>query len=143
LGASLLAAAVLPLATAYSVSEAFGLPKGVSLDFRRAPLFFGLFVGLLVLGAVVALIPDLPVIQWLVLVQVLNGALLPIILLFTLRLANDERLMGSLKNTPGQNLLGWLTFALVAAAVAALFGIQILAAVGVQLPAGSGLPGGL
>jgi Mn2+/Fe2+ NRAMP family transporter len=117
LGASMLAAAVLPLATAYGVSEAFGLPKGVNLDFRRARLFFGLFTILLVLGAVFALIPGLPVIQWLLFVQVLNGALLPVILVFILRLINDQRLVGSLKNSLLNNILGWGTFVLVTASV--------------------------
>lgn len=124
-GASMLAAAVLPLATAYAVSETFGFPKGVNLNFRRAPIFFRLFTGLIVLGAAVALIPNLPIIKLLFLVQVLNGALLPIVLLFILRLANDERLMRDLKNTLVYNMLGWTTFALVTTAVIAMFGLQI------------------
>jgi Mn2+/Fe2+ NRAMP family transporter len=77
-----LAAAVLPLATSYAVSEAFGFPKGVDLDFRRARLFFTLFTALLFLGAAVALIPHLPVIKLLLWIQVLNGILLPIILVY-------------------------------------------------------------
>src|SRR5439155_14788956 len=88
LGASLLAAGVLPLATAYSVGEAFGFRKGVNLDFRRAPAFFGLFAALIVLAAGLAMIPGIPVIQLLVGVQVLNGILLPIILVFLLLLIN-------------------------------------------------------
>ncbi len=124
-GASMLAAAVLPLATAYAVSETFGFPKGVNLDFRRASIFFRLFTALIVLGAVVALIPNLPVISLLFFVQILNGALLPIVLLFIMRLANDERLMRDLKNTRFYNFLGWTTFALVTTAVLAMFGLQI------------------
>jgi Mn2+/Fe2+ NRAMP family transporter len=93
LGASLLAGAVLPLTTSYAVSEVFGVPKGVNLDFRRAPIFFGLFTGMIVVGVVLSLLPNLPVIQWLVSLQVLNGVLLPIILVFILRLSNDEQLM--------------------------------------------------
>src|SRR5256885_4024136 len=106
LGASLLAGAVLPLATAYAVAETFGQPKGVSLDFRRAPLFFGLFTALIGLGAGLALTPNVPVIPLLVAVQVFNGALLPVILFFVLRLANDARLMGDLKNRRGGERLG-------------------------------------
>lgn len=124
LGASLLAAAVLPLATAYAVSEMLGAPHGVSLDFRRAPLFFGLFTALLGLGAAVALVPGLPVIQGLLLVQVLNGLLLPVILLFMLRLANDRRLMGGLRNTRLNNLLAWGTFAVITLAVTVMLGSQ-------------------
>jgi NRAMP (natural resistance-associated macrophage protein)-like metal ion transporter len=126
LGASLLAGAVLPLATAYAVAETFGQPKGVSLDFRRAPLFFGLFTALIALGAALALLPNVPVFPLLVAVQVFNGALLPVILFFVLRLANDGRLMGELKNRGRENLLGWGTAGLVTAAVLVLFGAQLL-----------------
>ncbi|HVG38754.1 MAG TPA: Nramp family divalent metal transporter, partial [Pyrinomonadaceae bacterium] len=122
LGASLLAAAVLPLATAYAVSEAFGFAKGVNLDFRRARTFFSLFTALIIGGAVAALIPYVPVISLLVVIQVLNGVLLPIILVFILLLINDERLTGELKNTRLYNFLGWGTFALVSLAVAVMFG---------------------
>ena len=127
LGASLLAGAVLPLTTAYAVSEVFGMPKGVNLDFRRAPIFFGLFTGMILFGTGLALVPDLPVIQWLVAVQVLNGVLLPILLLFILRLINDQRLMGPLKNTHLYNLLGWGTFALITVAVVVMLGGQVIA----------------
>jgi Mn2+/Fe2+ NRAMP family transporter len=126
LGASLLAAAVLPIATAYGVSEAFGLPKGVNLDFRRAPLFYWLFTLLIVLGAVVALIPGLDVIQWLVFVQVLNGVLLPVILVFILRLTNDRRVVGSMKNSLLKNILGWGTFFLITTAILIMLVTQIL-----------------
>jgi NRAMP (natural resistance-associated macrophage protein)-like metal ion transporter len=126
LGASLLAGAVLPLATAYAVAETFGQPKGVSLDFRRAPLFFGLFTLLIALGAGLALWPNAPVIPLLVAVQVFNGALLPLILFFVLRLANNARLMGDLKNSRRENILGWGTTLLVAAAVMVLLAAQVL-----------------
>lgn len=131
MGASLLAGAVLPLATAYAVSEVFGMPKGVSLDFRRAPLFFGLFTGMIILGASLSLVPNLPVIQWLVAVQVLNGVLLPTILIFVLLLINDQRLMGTLKNTRLYNVLGWGTFILITAAVVVMLGSQLLTLIGV------------
>lgn len=124
-GASMLAAAVLPLATAYAVSETFGFPKGVNLDFRRAPIFFRLFSALILIGVVVALIPNLPIIDLLFFVQVLNGALLPIVLLFILRLVNDKNLMQDLKNSRTNNIIGWTTFVLVTTAVLAMFGFQI------------------
>jgi Mn2+/Fe2+ NRAMP family transporter len=133
LGASLLAGAVLPLATAYAVSEAFGMPKGVQLDFRRARLFFGLFTILILFGAGVALIPNVPVMQVLVGIQVLNGVLLPIILVFILRLINDERLTGALKNTPLYNVLGWGTVVLITTAVVIMLGSQCLEVFGIKL----------
>jgi NRAMP (natural resistance-associated macrophage protein)-like metal ion transporter len=125
LGASLLAAAVLPLATSYAVSETFGFSKGVNLDFRRAPVFFRLFTFLIILGAVAAMIPGVPVMKLLVGVYVLNGVLLPITLLFILLLANDERLMKNLKNTRLYNILGWGTFTISTTAVIAMFSLQI------------------
>ena len=125
LGASLLAGAVLPLATAYAVSEAFGIPKGVNLDFRRAQIFFGLFTILLIIGAGLALIPHVPVMQVLVAIQVLNGVLLPIILVFILLLINKQQLMGDLQNTRLYNVLGWGTCGLITTAVLIMLGSQV------------------
>jgi Mn2+/Fe2+ NRAMP family transporter len=117
LGASLLAGGVLPLATSYAVSEAFGIPKGVNLDYRRGKGFFSLFTAFIIVGSVVALIPNIPIFPLLVGIQVLNGVLLPVILVFILILINRERLTGDLKNTPIYNLLGWGTFAMITFAV--------------------------
>jgi Mn2+/Fe2+ NRAMP family transporter len=136
LGASLLAAGVLPLATAYSVAEAFGFRKGIDLDFRRAPIFLGIFSALIALGAVVALIPNVPIIQLLVGIQVLNGILLPVILVFLLLLVNDRRLVGPLKNGRLTNVLSWGTVVLVSSAVFFLLGTQLLAAIGIDVPGG-------
>ena len=133
LGATLLAGAVLPLATAYAVSEAFGVPKGVNLDFRRGKVFFSLFTGLIVLGTALALIPNLPVMQLLVGVQVLNGILLPIILIFILLLINDKRLTGDLKNTRRNNVLAFGTLILITAAVVMMLGGQLLELLGIHL----------
>ena len=80
---------------------------------------------------VLSLIPGLPVIQWLVAVQVLNGILLPILLVFILRLINEEFLMGSLKNTRLYNILGWGTFILITVAVVVMLGSQLLAGLGI------------
>lgn len=134
LGASLLAGAALPLATAYAVSEAFGFRKGVNLDFRRARVFFGVYVALIGAGALVALLPDVPVISLLIGMQVLNGILLPVILLFLLLLINDRRLVGSLGNNRLENVLGWGTLILVTGAVLVLLGQQLLGQLGIDLP---------
>jgi Mn2+/Fe2+ NRAMP family transporter len=131
LGASLLAGAVLPLTTAYAVSEVLGTPKGVNLDFRRAPIFFGLFSGMIIFGAGFSLVPNLPVIEWLVAVAVLNGILLPVMLVFILQLINDRLLMGALKNTRLYNILGWGTFILITTAVVIMLGSQLLTILGV------------
>ncbi len=109
LGASVLAAGVLPLATSFSVCEAFGWQSGLDEDFTHARIFYGLFTGLLILGALVTLIPGLPLFQLLVLVQVINGVLLPIELVFIMRLVNDRDIMGDYVNGRLFNLGAWAT----------------------------------
>jgi Mn2+/Fe2+ NRAMP family transporter len=108
-GASMLAAGVLPLATAYSISEALGFEKGVSRSFREAPIFIGVFTFLIAVGATIAVIPDLPLIRVLLVTQVINGLLLPVILIAVLRLVNNRELMGGHVNGPIYNLAAWLT----------------------------------
>src|SRR6266481_2053435 len=112
-GASMLAAGVLPLATAYSISEALGFEKGVSRSFREAPIFLGVFTFLVAVGAAIAVIPNLPLIQVLLVTQVINGLLLPIVLFAVLRLVNSRDLMGSHVNGPLYNLAAWLTVIIV------------------------------
>jgi Mn2+/Fe2+ NRAMP family transporter len=114
LGASLLAASILPLSTTYAICEAFGWERGVNQELRDAPVFYGLYTALIIVGALVALIPGLPLFQIFVYVYLLNGILLPILLFLMLRLANNERLMGKYKNSPLTNALGWgITIVLV------------------------------
>lgn len=113
LGASMLAAGVLPLATAYSVSEALGFEKGVSRSFREAPIFLGIFTFLVAVGAAIAVLPNLPLIKVLLVTQVINGLLLPVILFSVLRLINDKELMGTRANGPLYNIAAWLTVLVV------------------------------
>jgi NRAMP (natural resistance-associated macrophage protein)-like metal ion transporter len=108
-GASMLAAGVLPLATAYSISEALGFEKGVSRSFREAPIFLGTFTFLVAVGAAIAVIPGLPLIRVLLVTQVINGLLLPVVLFAVLRLVNNRDLMGSHVNGPLYNAAAWLT----------------------------------
>jgi Mn2+/Fe2+ NRAMP family transporter len=136
LGGSLLAAGVLPVATAYAVSEAFGFRKGIDLDFRQAPIFLGLYTALVLIGALVALIPNVPLIPLLVGIQALNGTLLPVILVFLLLLINDRQLTGELGNSRLYNVLGWGTFVLVTTAVAVLLGTQLASFLGIDLLGG-------
>jgi len=112
-GASMLAAGVLPLATAYSISEALGFEKGVSRSFREAPIFLGVFTFLIAVGAAIAVIPGLPLIRVLLMTQVINGLLLPIILFAVLKLVNDRELMGAFVNGVLYNIGAWLTAVIV------------------------------
>jgi len=113
LGASMLAAGVLPLATAYSISEALGFEKGVSRSFREAPIFLGTFTFLVAVGAAIAIIPNLPLIRVLLVTQVINGLLLPVVLFTVMRLVNDRELMGEQVNGNLHNLAAWLTTIIV------------------------------
>lgn len=106
-GAAMLAMGVLPLATAYSLSEALGFEKGLSRSFREAPIFLGIFTALILIGAFVALIPGIPQIKLLLFTQCINGLLLPIILVAVVSLANDSEIMGKYKNGLVFNILAW------------------------------------
>ena len=114
-GASMLAAGVVPLATAYSISEAFGFEKGVSNSFREAPIFLGVFTFLVALGALFGMMPGLPLIRVLLVTQVINGVLLPVILIAVLRLVNNRELMGSHVNGRVYNAAAWITTFVVSA----------------------------
>jgi NRAMP (natural resistance-associated macrophage protein)-like metal ion transporter len=131
LGASLLAAAVVPLSTAYAVCESFGFERGVSHSFREAPIFNGLFTGMIALGALVALIPGLPLIGLIIAVQIINGVLLPILLVFILRLVNDHRVMGKYVNSRVQNVIAWGITIVMSALSALMIASIVLPAMGI------------
>lgn len=124
-GAAMLAMGVLPLATAYSLSEALGFEKGLSRSFREAPIFLGIFTSLIVIGAVVALIPGIPQIRLLLATQTINGLLLPIILFAIVKLANNSEIMGKRKNGPVLNIFAWLVTITVSVLSLALIGKTI------------------
>lgn len=105
--ASLLAAAVLPLSTAYTYSEAFGWEIGVSRKFREAPIFYSIYTFCILFGVVVVLMPNLGLIQVMVNAQAINGILLPIILVFMLKLINRRDVMGEHVNTRFYNIAVW------------------------------------
>ena len=108
-GAAMLAMGVLPLATAYSLSEALGFEKGLSRSFREAPIFLGIFTALILIGAIVALIPGIPQIKLLLFTQTINGVLLPVVLVAILSLANNREIMGEYRNTFWFNLAAGAT----------------------------------
>lgn len=109
LNASLFAASVLPLATAYQVCEGIGWERGVNHSFREAPEFYTLYVASIVLGACVVILPQSALIKVMYLSQVLNGILLPAVLIFMLVLINKAGLMGSFRNRLPQNLIAGAT----------------------------------
>ena len=113
LNASIFSAAILPLSTAYVVCEAFGWELGVDNSFREAPVFFGIYTALIVLGAGIILLPIQSLIRAMLASQTLNGVLLPVILIVMLRLINDKRRMGDFVNGRVFNLLVQISVAVL------------------------------
>src|SRR5215467_4978925 len=107
--ASIFAACILPLSTAYSVCEGLGFEAGVSRRLREAPIFYSLYTLLIVIGAGVILIPSFPLVRMILLSQVLNGVLLPFVLIFMVLLINKSHLMGSWVNPRWFNFVLWIT----------------------------------
>jgi len=107
--ASLFAACILPISTAYAVCEGLGLESGLDKRFEEAPAFYWLYTALIVFGAGVILIPRFPLFRVMVLSQVANGVLLPFVLIFVLLLVNDRELMGDYINSRWYNVASWIT----------------------------------
>jgi NRAMP (natural resistance-associated macrophage protein)-like metal ion transporter len=111
--ASLFAASILPLSTAYTVCEGLGFESGLNRTWKQAPVFYWLYTGLIVAGAGVVLIPNFPLVSMAILSQVLNGLLLPVVMYFMLRLINNKELMGEFHNRLWFNVIAWATAAIV------------------------------
>ncbi len=105
--ASVFSATILPLATAFYVSEAFGFEAGIDKKWDEAKEFYILYTGILVISAIIILLPDAPLIQISIWSQVLNGILLPIVLVSMILLINNKKIMGNYVNKPYQNIIGW------------------------------------
>lgn len=118
--ASLFAASILPISTAYAVCEGLGLESGLDKRFDEAPAFYWLYTALIVLGAAVLLLPRFPLFRVMVWSQVVNGILLPFVLVFMLLLTNDRELMGEHVNSRWYNAVSWTTVGVMAALSIAL-----------------------
>jgi NRAMP (natural resistance-associated macrophage protein)-like metal ion transporter len=111
--ASLFAASILPLSTAYTVCEGLGFESGVDKSFQEAKFFYWLYSILLFAGAAIVLIPNFPLVKFSILSQVLNGVLLPIIMIFMLKLINKYELMGEYTNPVWFDWIAWTTAVIV------------------------------
>jgi len=124
--ASLFAATILPLSTTYTISEGMGWESGVNKDFHEAPQFMGLYTGLILFSGGLILIPGAPLIRIMLVSQIINGVLLPFVLIFILLLINKKDLMGAYVNSRLSNWLSW-------SSVAVLIGLSlVLIVLGVQ-----------
>ncbi|MBZ5578702.1 MAG: divalent metal cation transporter [Acidobacteriia bacterium] len=123
--ASIFAACILPLSTAYTVCEGLGFESGVNRRISEAPIFYTLYTLLIVVGAGVVLIPRFPLVRMILLSQVLNGMLLPFVLIFMIKLINKHDLMHEWVNPRWFNLISWLTVVIMIGLTLALLGITL------------------
>ena len=123
--ASLFAASILPISTAYAVCEGLGFESGLDKKFHEAPVFYWLYTLIIVVGAGVLLVPRFPLAHIMVLSQVVNGIVLPFVLIFMLLLINDRELMGPHVNSRAFNAIAWLTVTVMVALTLAMFVTQL------------------
>ena len=107
LGASLLAVSVLPLSTTYAVCEAFGFERGLNHEPKEAPVFYGGFAFIMLISMIIVLIPQVPLFPMMILSQVMNAILLPVLLILILKLANDTTIMSKYRNSKVVNILAY------------------------------------
>jgi NRAMP (natural resistance-associated macrophage protein)-like metal ion transporter len=122
--ASIFAASILPVSTAYTVCEGLGFESGLDKKFHEAPAFYWLYTALIVLGAGVLLFPRLPLIHVMAVSQAVNGIVLPFVLIFMLLLTNDRELMGEHANSRGFNIVAWMTVVVMIVLTIALVLLQ-------------------
>ena len=108
-GASVLAAAVIPLSTSYAICEAFGWESGVNHKYKDAPVFFGIYTAIIALSSLLILIPGVSLMKLIIITQQIAGILSPIILTFMILLVNDKNIMGKHVNTKVQNIISIIT----------------------------------
>jgi NRAMP (natural resistance-associated macrophage protein)-like metal ion transporter len=125
LNASLFAASILPLSTAYTVCEGLGLESGVNKTYKEAPFFYGLFAFLIASGAVTVLLPNVPLVKIILISQILNGAVLPLVLGYMVVLVNKKRLMKEWVNGSFYNFVAWSAVVIMSGLTIALLFVSI------------------
>ncbi len=125
--ASLFAASILPISTAYAVCEGMGFESGLDKKFHEAPVFYYLYTALIVAGGGILLVPRFPLVHFIVLSQFVNGIVLPVVLIFMLLLARDRGLMGEQVNSSRYNGVAWTTVVVMIVLSAAWMVAQALA----------------
>jgi len=123
--ASIFSATILPLATAFYVCEAFGFEAGIDKKWKEAPEFYILYTGILIISMIIILIPNAPLIRITIVTQILNGILLPVVLVSMMLLVNNKKLMGKYTNKPVNNFIGWISVVILIILTIMLFGLSI------------------
>ena len=111
--ASIFSATILPLATAFYVCEAFGFEAGIDKKWKEAPQFYWLYTAIIVLGVIIVLIPNAPLIAITLWSQIINGLLLPVVLVCMILLVNNKKIMGKHVNKPVQNIIAWVSIVIL------------------------------
>jgi Mn2+/Fe2+ NRAMP family transporter len=124
--ASVFSATILPLATAFYICEAFGFETGIDKSWNEAKEFYILYTGILAISAIIILIPNAPLIDISIWSQVLNGILLPIVLISMIMLINNKKIMGNYTNKPIQNIIGWSAVGILVILSAALLILPVI-----------------
>lgn len=124
--ASILGAIVVPLSTAYYICEAMGWEAGINKTFKDAPQFMWIYTAMIVIASVLVLIPGAPLVLIMVLSSVLNGILLPLVLVFTLLLINNKKIMGNHINPKGHNYVSWATVIVLIVLTTALLVMMVV-----------------
>ncbi|HWT27253.1 MAG TPA: divalent metal cation transporter, partial [Mobilitalea sp.] len=111
--ASIFAAVILPVATAFYVCEAFGFEAGIDKSWKEAPQFYWLYTAIIVIGAGIILLPNVPLVKISLLSQEINGILLPVVLICMMLIINNKDVMGDHVNKKYGNVIGWVTITIL------------------------------
>ena len=125
-GASFLAACVLPLTTSYAICEAFGWERGADSTWSEAPIYKGIITAIIVISCVIVLVPNIDLMNIMITAQIVNGILLPVLLVFLVLTANNRIVMGSSRNGRLSNILSWITIVVVVSLTVLLFVFQAM-----------------
>ncbi len=125
-GASFLAACVLPLTPSYAICEAFGWERGADASWSEAPVYKGIITAIIALGCIIVLVPSVDLMAIMLTSQVINGILLPVLLIFLILIANNRYVMGTSRNGKLSNILSVITIVIVIGLTITLFAFQIL-----------------
>jgi len=124
--ASIFSATILPLATSFYFCETFGLEAGINKKWHEAPAFYWIFTAIILISMAIILIPGVPLIRITIWTQVLNGILLPVVLICMMRMINNAEIMGEYTNKPLSNIIGWATVIALIGLTAYLFFISLM-----------------
>jgi Mn2+/Fe2+ NRAMP family transporter len=123
--ASIFSATILPLASSFYICEAFGFEAGIDKKWKDAPEFYILYTGMLVVAMIIILIPNAPLIRITIISQILNGVLLPVVLVAMMVIVNSKKVMGEYTNKMANNIVGWTAVVILIALTMMLLAFSV------------------